>query len=404
MQRKRCGIGAVVMAIGWITLGSFATATAWQEPEPNQPEGAQVLTQGPIHEAFAQPVLFDPKPGPVVPKTPPAPISEVPPEQKPEGANVHWIPGYWAWDDARTDFIWVSGLWRSVPPGRQYIPGYWQHVEGGFQYVPGYWASTEVAQVQYLPQPPASLENGPNAPAPAAGAVWAPGTWVWQGDQYLWRPGFWVASQPGWMWMPASYSWTPYGYVYNPGFWDYPFGTRGVVFAPVYFAQPVYAQPSFVFSPVVSLLTPALSISLFVRPSYHSYYFGDYYATSYFRSGIYPWYAFHGSRYGYDPLYAHAAAENFRTNPRWAEELHETYTYRREHPDARPPHTYEETRALAARSTTSNLVLASPVSRLAAAGTGGAAGPNALRFERISEARRQEFAQRGAELHQFRQE
>ena len=45
-----------------------------------EPEGVQVLTQGPIHEAFAQPVLFDPKPGPVVPKAPPSPIEEVPPE------------------------------------------------------------------------------------------------------------------------------------------------------------------------------------------------------------------------------------------------------------------------------------------------------------------------------------
>ena len=45
-------------------------------------------------------------------------IDEVPPEYKPEGENVQWIPGYWAWDVAQSDFIWVSGLWRDVPPGR----------------------------------------------------------------------------------------------------------------------------------------------------------------------------------------------------------------------------------------------------------------------------------------------
>lgn len=52
-------------------------------------------------------------------------IEEVPPEQKPTGDNVDWIPGYWAWDDERTDFLWVSGIWRSLPPGRQWVSGYW---------------------------------------------------------------------------------------------------------------------------------------------------------------------------------------------------------------------------------------------------------------------------------------
>lgn len=33
----------------------------------------------------------------------------LPPDQKPEGDDVAWIPGYWAWDDERNDFLWVSG-------------------------------------------------------------------------------------------------------------------------------------------------------------------------------------------------------------------------------------------------------------------------------------------------------
>src|SRR5438105_1908609 len=48
----------------------------------------EVLTRGPVHEAFAEPVQFNPKPGAVVPKQPPAPIEELPPDQKPEGQNV----------------------------------------------------------------------------------------------------------------------------------------------------------------------------------------------------------------------------------------------------------------------------------------------------------------------------
>jgi len=57
MGRIRWRLGATVFAIGWIAVGFSGTARAWQQSELNEPEGAQVLTQGPIHEAFAEPVL-----------------------------------------------------------------------------------------------------------------------------------------------------------------------------------------------------------------------------------------------------------------------------------------------------------------------------------------------------------
>ena len=106
---------------------------------PDQDQGAQVLTRGPVHEAFAAPVAHDPKPGLIAAKEPPAPVEEMPPDQKPAGQNVQWIPGYWSWDQSRNDYIWVSGVWREPPPGRQWVPGYWHQVEGGFQWVPGAW-------------------------------------------------------------------------------------------------------------------------------------------------------------------------------------------------------------------------------------------------------------------------
>ncbi len=383
MRQTRWGLAVIALPIVGIALGFCGPARAWQQPDPNTPEGMQVLTQGPIHEAFAEPVLYDPKPGPIVPKAPPAPITETPPEQKPEGAYVQWIPGYWAWDDVRNDYIWVSGVWRAIPPGHQWIPGYWQQVTGGYQWVPGYWGSTETTQVQYLPEPPASLEKGPTSPPPSENATWAPGMWVWQDNQYVWRPGFWVENQPGWMWYPASYSWSPSGYVYNQGYWDYPLANRGIPFAPVYFSQPIYGQPGFAYSPSVGLLTSALLNSLFVRPSYGSYYFGDYYAPNNFQSGFYPWYAFHGSRYGYDPLYAYTAAQHVRSNPRWADELLQVYNYRREHPEARPAQTFDRMRSLVVRPATganaataaaTNLMLARPFNQFGTPATGAVRG------------------------------
>src|SRR5258708_5730929 len=104
------------------------------------PEGVEVQARGPVHEAFAQPVNRQPEPGPVVPKQPPEPIEEVPPDEKPEGDNVQWIPGYWAWDDEQTNFLWVSGFWRVPPPGRTWVSGHWQEVDTGWQWTNGFWA------------------------------------------------------------------------------------------------------------------------------------------------------------------------------------------------------------------------------------------------------------------------
>src|SRR5262249_13672912 len=183
--------------------------------------------------------------GPVVAKRPPARIEETPPDYRPDGDNVVWIPGYWAWSDDDSTFIWVSGLWRDVPPGRQWEPGYWARVTDGYQWVSGYWSDTAEQQIAYLPDPPASLENGPNTDPPTATDTWVPGVWVWSGQRYAWRPGYWGPYTSGWIWVPAHYVWTPAGCVFVEGFWDYALARRGLCFAPVYFTQAGYTRPGF---------------------------------------------------------------------------------------------------------------------------------------------------------------
>src|SRR5712691_3499168 len=88
-------------------------------------DGVEPQARGPIHEGYAAPVDGQAAPGRVIDRQPPEPIEEIPAEQKPEGDNVQWIAGYWAWDDARNDFLWVSGFWRIPPPGRSWVPGSW---------------------------------------------------------------------------------------------------------------------------------------------------------------------------------------------------------------------------------------------------------------------------------------
>src|ERR1700752_3829529 len=68
-----------------------------QDNSPPQ-DGVTVLARGPVHEAYAEPSEVQPQATPLVTKQPPDPIEEVPPDQKPDGDNVQWIPGYWQWD------------------------------------------------------------------------------------------------------------------------------------------------------------------------------------------------------------------------------------------------------------------------------------------------------------------
>ena len=416
--------GALALVVGMSVW--FSGAAVAQQPFPvpgggvddgsGAGPGVQVLTRGPIHEAFAEPVVYDPRPGPVVPKPPPAPIEELPPDQRPQGANVVWVPGYWCWDDGRADFLWVSGIWRDIPPGRNWVPGYWSQVAEGFQWAPGFWAAVNPGQdqnqIEYLPPPPPSLETGPNVPPPTPDATWIPGTWIWQATRYVWRPGFWAPFQNDWLWVPAHYNWTPNGYVFVNGYWDRPLQQRGTLFAPVYFQQPVYQQPGYSYTPTIALAATGLLTSLFVRPSYHQYYFGDYYGANSVQSGIYPWYSYHQSRYGYDPLFAHAAITNTRTDPGWINHVHEEYRYRNDHPEARPPQTYALQQTFLRRENINitNINEVRPNTRIQSQALGRpltqmASNPNAaLRFEAIERQQRGEIARQSAQLQAFREQ
>jgi len=117
-----------------LTTWSFPLYGAADEPPPvpaqEQPE---VLTSGPVHEAFAEPVNLQVQGGLVAPIEPPANIVEYPPAERPAGSQYVWVPGYWAWDNDRHDYIWVSACWRAVPPNRYWVPGYWSRAANGWE-------------------------------------------------------------------------------------------------------------------------------------------------------------------------------------------------------------------------------------------------------------------------------
>jgi len=422
---------ALIVLIGAST-NEYLCAGDRPPPIPAQ-EQAEVLTRGPVHEAFAEPVPLEVQAGLIVTSRPPANIEEIPPAERPRGEQFAWVPGYWGWDADRNDFVWVTACWRAVPPNTYWVPGYWAkvadakevrrggvdiHLGGGFnihlggerravakpagwEWVSGFWAPVGAREIEYLPAPPATLDLEPPGPPPTAHHMWVPGCWYWQDDQYARRPGYWLRHQPGWVWEPSHYRWTPRGYVFEAGHWDYPLDRRGVLFAPVYFPRSVHARRGFSYSPSIVIDLGVLSAHLFAYPRYGHYYFGDYYDDAYLRAGIYPRFESQRRHTWYDPIYTYDRWHFGRADKRWEEKQRQEYDHRRSDRHLRPARTYREMETRVARMPKAqrrNHELARPLRTLA----GRQSGP--VRYERVNADTRRRISRQATDAHRFRDE
>jgi hypothetical protein len=425
---------ALIVLMGSQHIGRNRNGYVFAEDQPpptpaqEQPE---VLTRGPVHEAFAEPVTLEVQAGLIIPNQPPADIEEVPPPDRPQGDEFVWVPGYWSWDADRNDFIWVSACWRVGPPDMYWVPGYWaqvtdvQEVERGgvdvrvggvsvrvgggrdsvgaarWEWVPGFWASAGAQEIEYLPAPPAPVDMGPPGPPPGADDMWVPGCWYWQEDQYVRRPGYWLRQQPDWVWEPSHYRWTPRGYVFVAGHWDYSLERRGVLFAPVYFPRSVYGRAGFSYSPSIAIDVGVLSASLFTYPRYNHYYFGDYYDDAYLRVGIYPQFESGRRHTWYDPIYTYDRWHDGRADTQWEEHQRQEYDHRRADKDLRPARTYREMETRAAtmpEAQRKNFEVAKPLRTIVER----KASP--LKFEQINTDARQKIAKQETDVHKFAEE
>ena len=247
----------------------------------NDSQGAEVLTRGPVHEAFAGVVSFNPEPGVIVDKAPPEAIEELPPEERPEGDNITWIPGYWAWDDERSDFLWISGTWRALPPGREWIAGYWAAVREGYQWISGYWADAAVEETTYLPNRPQPWK--PDRMSQPLHRITDGHRATGSGIRSVTRGGRVIGRKAGRIGngCPLTmsglrediFSSMAIGIMVLPGVASCSrrcISNRGV-----------YSRPGYRYSPLVAINLLAFMENLFLRPSYHHYYFGDYYEPRY---------------------------------------------------------------------------------------------------------------------------
>jgi hypothetical protein len=384
-----------------VSLGCFRPAAAQPDTEPpavpaeEQPE---VLSRGPVHEAFAVPVTMHLQEGLVVPQPPPPDIEEVPSGEKPQGQQFVWIPGYWFRDTDRNDYIWISGCWRAAPPERSWMPGYWAEVPGGWQWISGFWAPAGLQQLEYLPVPPTIERIDPAGRQPSPDTIWVPPCMYWSNGRYVRRAGYWLKAQPNWVWVPSRYVITPRGCLFADGYWDYAMDRRGVLFAPVYFPAPVHRRVAVSYSPGIVINISLLRNSLFVYPRFCHYYFGDYYDTVYLSRGIYPWFESRRYRTWYDPVYEHDRWRHHRSDPHWEQRRRDDYRRRCDDRNLRPAHTFREQESRLAGTPerqrgTSRVV--QPIDRAIAS------RKLPMKFERINTDTRQKLTRQAAAIHTY---
>jgi WXXGXW repeat (2 copies) len=237
----------------------------------------QPFERGPIHEAFIEPIR-EPTALQAIGIQPPPPLNQTIPPKKDH--KTIWIQGYWSWDNAINDFIWISGIWRNPPPDHIWISGYWKQFPEGWVWIKGFWSAVPLDAVTYIEMPPPDPEDEDVDEPPSEDMFWVPGYWNYNAptSQYQWVDGEWHDWDPQWILTPTHYLWRPEGYVMVPAFWDWMIEDRGQAFRAVIVPSPLRAH-AVMSSSGDPIEVPVIIIQYFVDyPDYccvfhHHYWF-----------------------------------------------------------------------------------------------------------------------------------
>jgi hypothetical protein len=208
-------------------------ADAPEEAQAGEPE----TTSAPLHDALR--LKETPPKQERAPKSPPPPVAERASTDRPD-PSARWFGGYWSWDPAREDFVWVSGAWRVPPANSIWVESRWRRDAEGWYRVPGFWSprqgrdnrdSVPAAEAVAddvttgnkagwrVTGPPANRPAESPGPAPGPDFFYIPGQYAPDGDRATWKSGFWAQVQPGWDWVPARWSRQADGWHYRDGYW-----------------------------------------------------------------------------------------------------------------------------------------------------------------------------------------
>ncbi|MDB2614278.1 hypothetical protein N9Y92_03885 [Chlamydiales bacterium] len=235
---------------------------------PLSAKAGKPIEHGPIHEAFVEKLSGD-----IIlealPTQPPRNIIERVPKQPNE--KMIWIPGYWAFDEKGTDFIWVCGVWRLPPPTHDWQPGFWKKFDEGWVFLKGFWNQNAVGNMTYISKAPPENLNEKTGEAPANNTFWISGYWNWNGNEYQWLTGKWEKIDRDFVFVPAHYEWREEGYIFIPAYWDHSLEERGVAFSCL--DIPPYARSGYVFTPRNIIDYEVICQRLFIYYPDYCYFF-----------------------------------------------------------------------------------------------------------------------------------
>ncbi len=165
-KRSMMLVPAVILALAWM-IGQAAAQETTAAPADGDEE---YLLRGPLHEAFAEPVTFDPQPGLVVPN---GAARAGPGDAAGSQARRRCRVDFRATGPGTTSARIIFGSPAFTACFRRAnaaVPGYWRQAGNGYQWVPGFWTPAEAQQVEYLPPPPRVSNRAPQ-PSPLGGSL-----------------------------------------------------------------------------------------------------------------------------------------------------------------------------------------------------------------------------------------
>ena len=115
---------------------------------------------------------------------------------------------------------------------------------------------------------------------------------------------------------------------------------RGVLFAPVYYQEPLYTRANYTYTPSAVISTDLLTVHLFARPRYCHYYFGDYFDQRYERQGYVPWTRYRQPGAAFDGLFGYYRQHAGERG--WEHAIQGLYAARYTGKAPRPPRTLVE--------------------------------------------------------------
>ena len=111
---------------------------------------------------------------------------------------------------------------------------------------------------------------------------------------------------------------------------------------PVYFSQPVYLRPNYVYRPWCALNTPNLFVHLWVRPNYGHFYFGNYYGSNWATGESLPACQYRPYRNCYDPVLTQLQCHYRQSGVNYINRLDGWHNHYASNVSSRPPRTWNE--------------------------------------------------------------